>query len=79
MSCRGDDWGHAPFLCEGVPATITLPAKASRVTCRALDERGEPKADVPVHADADGRARIDIGPDYRTVWYEIDIASPQVR
>ena len=73
LSCRGADWGHAPFLCEGVPATITLPVPASRVTCRALDERGAPKADGPVRADEAGRAVLDIGPEYRTVWYEIDV------
>ena len=73
ISCRGADWGHAPVVNEGVPATITLPAPAARVTCRALDERGAPKADVPVRADEAGRAVLDIGPEYRTVWYEIDV------
>ena len=56
---------------EGIPATITLPAPAAKTTCRALDERGEPKAEVPVTADAAGQAVIAIGPAYRTVWYEI--------
>ena len=75
ISCRGDDWGHSPVMNEGVPATITLPAAAGRVACRALDERGEPKADVPVRADAGGRAVFDIGPNYQTVWYEIEIGA----
>ena len=73
ISCRGEDWGKAPIVNEGVPARITLPAKAGRVKCRALDERGAPKGEVPVAADAEGRATIEIGPKYATVWYEITI------
>jgi len=73
ISCRDEDWGHGPTVNEGIPATITLPAPAARTTCRALDERGEPKADVPVTADADGHAVVAIGPSYRTVWYEIAV------
>ena len=73
ISCYGADWGHSPVVNEGVPASVTLPADASRVRCRALDEHGEPKAEVPVSADAAGRAVVLIGPEYRTVWYEIDV------
>ena len=73
ISCRGEDWGKGPVVNEGVPARITLPAKAGRVKCRALDERGAPKGKVPVTADADGRATVEIGPKYATVWYEIAI------
>ena len=71
ISCRGDDWGDGKTVCEGVPATVTLSAPAAKTVCRALDERGEPKAEVPVAADAEGRAVIEIGPAYRTVWYEV--------
>ena len=71
ISCRDADWGHEKTVNEGVPATITLPAPAAQTTCRALDERGEPKSDVPVTADADGHAVIAIGPAWRTVWYEL--------
>ena len=60
ISCRDGDWGHGATVNEGIPATIT-----------ALDERGEPKADVPVTADADGHAVISIAPAFRTVWYEV--------
>ena len=73
ISCRGDDWGHGKTVNEGIPATITLPAPAAQTTCRALDERGEPKADVPVTADANGHAVVSIGPAFRTVWYEIAV------
>ncbi len=74
IACRGVDWGTGKTVCEGVPAVVTLPAPAARTTCHALDERGEPKGEVPVTADADGRAVVTIGPEYRTVWYEIRIA-----
>ena len=73
ISCRDEDWGHGKTVNEGIPATITLPAPAARTICRALDERGEPKVDVPVTADVDGHAAVAIGPAFRTVWYEISI------
>ena len=61
---------------EGIPATVTLPSKASATKCWALDERGERAKPVPVAADTNGRAVVGIGPDYRTVWYEIDVSGP---
>ena len=39
----------------------------------ALGERGGPKVEVPVSADGGGNAVVLIGPEYRTVWYEIDV------
>lgn len=69
VSTRGADWGTGPFEVEGVPATVTLPAKAAR--CWALDERGERAGPVPVRAVGGGTA-VDVGPQYRTVWYEIE-------
>lgn len=73
ISCRDADWGTGPVMNEGIPAVITLPAPAANTVCRALDERGEPKADLPISADASGRAVVKIGPEYRTVWYEIAV------
>ena len=73
ISCRDEDWGNGKTVNEGIPATITLPAPTAKVTCRALDEHGEPKADVPVTADADGHAVISISPAFRTVWYEVAV------
>ncbi|MBR4171612.1 MAG: carbohydrate binding domain-containing protein [Kiritimatiellae bacterium] len=73
ISSRDNDWGHGPTVIEGIPATITLPAPAAQTTCCALNERGEPKADVPVKADASGHAVIAISPAFRTVWYEIAV------
>ncbi len=67
-----DRWGHAPVLCEGIPAKITLPVAAANVKCYPLDESGNRREPMPVTAEAD-RAQIDIGPQYKTVWYEVDV------
>ena len=73
IHCRGADWGTGPVMIEGIPASVVLPAPAVRTVCRALDERGEPKADVPVTSDPAGHAVIAIDPKFRTVWYEIAV------
>jgi len=66
------NWGNGTVLVEGIPATLTLPSDAAKTTCYALDPRGERKAEVPVEK-ASGGARIVIGPQYKTVWYEIAV------
>lgn len=68
----GKDWGEAPTLVEGIPARITLPVSVQGVEAWALGERGERKASLTVAA-ADGKAVIAIGPDCRTLWYEIEV------
>ena len=73
IHCRGADWGKGKTVNEGIPATITLPSKAAATKCWALDERGARKASVPVTADANGQAVVKIGPEYKTVWYEITL------
>ena len=70
------NWGDGTVLAEGIPAVVTLPSDPARTTCYALDERGERKAEVPV-AKAPGGCRIEIGPQYRTVWYEIAVSGRQ--
>ena len=37
-----------------------------------LDERGERTKAVPVSSGVGGCAVVSIGPEYRTVWYEIE-------
>lgn len=66
----GRDWGTAPTLCEGVPARLSLPAAARRVRAWALDERGQRRAEVPL-SQTDGRAALTIGPEWKTLWYEL--------
>lgn len=66
-----DNWGTAPTLVEGIPARIILPMPAGAVQAYALDERGARKAKLPVGRDASGRAVIQIGAQYQTLWYEV--------
>ncbi|MCX7885814.1 MAG: carbohydrate binding domain-containing protein [Verrucomicrobiae bacterium] len=65
-STVGRNWGRAPSLVEGITATITLP-RATRAW--ALDERGHRKTELPVR-----RGLIEIGPQYGTLWYELQTA-----
>lgn len=67
------DRGHAPVEAEGIPAAVTLPAAPARVRCYALGPDGGRLSPVPVAASGTG-SRLEIGPRYRTVWYEIEIA-----
>jgi hypothetical protein len=68
----GRDWGRAPTLVEGVSALITLPAPPGRTRVWALDEQGQRRALVPV-SDSQGRAEIALDPQFRTIWYEVEI------
>lgn len=68
----GNRWGNDPVLCEGVPAEITLPVPAARVTFYPLDESGNRRQPVPV-SDKDGRAVVVLGPKHKTLWYEVEI------
>ena len=68
----GNDWGKSPSLIEGIPATITLPVAAGRVHAWSLDERGQRAQSVPVHNN-NGLAVLYLGPQYRTLWYEVEI------
>ncbi|RRK02187.1 hypothetical protein Ga0100230_003070 [Opitutaceae bacterium TAV3] len=64
--------GRAPTLVEGIPAKITL-TPASGVTAVevwSLDEHGRRARSVPVTRDGPA-ATFHIGPDYRTIWYEV--------
>jgi hypothetical protein len=70
----GRNWGHAPALVEGIPATIMLPlAEGTKVRAWALDGRGQRGEEVPVKSAA-GSATIVIGPEFKTLWYEIELA-----
>jgi len=71
----GNHWGGPPVLAEGVPARVTLTANSGRVRVWALDERGQQREPVPVHVEQ-GRAIVDIGPQYRTLWYEVETDAP---
>ncbi len=68
-----EKWGSGTVLVEGVPATVTLPSDPARTQCFALDPRGERTVNVPVGKAENGGSKIEIGPAYRTVWYEIEV------
>ena len=71
-SC-GRNWGKPPSLVEGVPAKIALPFPAKRVQAWALDEKGQRKEQIPVDSDPNGNATLSIGPQWRTLWYEVAV------
>lgn len=68
----GDQWGTGPVLCEGIPFSLTL--KAPRATAWALDSRGRRASPIRAEAQPDG-LRFTFGPAYKTLWYEIAVAS----
>ena len=76
----GDQWGRSPILCEGVTANVRLPVETRRVSVRPLDGAGRPTGRiVPLQGqNADADAMIPIGPEFRTLWYVIEI-SPDAR
>ena len=55
-----------------IRARVALPVDAARVRLYALDEAGNRRTAIPV-AERGGRALLAIGPQYTTVWYEIEI------
>lgn len=69
----GSNWGTAPTLVEVVPATITLPVAPGRVTAWALDAIGQRTTALTV-TDVGGQARLTLGNNGTTVWYEVVIA-----
>jgi hypothetical protein len=70
----GRAWGQPPSLVEGITVRLTLPTAASRVRVWALDERGQRRATLPVQASS-GKAVLTLGPQWRTLWYEVEIAA----
>lgn len=71
-SSVGTNWGIAPALVEGVPATVILPVAPNQVAVYALNERGERKAIVPV-MNVNGQAGLHLTREYSTPWYEVTL------
>ena len=66
--------GHAPVMADGVGFDLTLPAPPEQVRCWALAPDGSRKAHVASAAAAAGSGSVlSLTPDFRTVWYEIEI------
>jgi hypothetical protein len=67
-------WGSGPVLVEGVPAEVEI-AVGKAVRVYALDAKGSRRMEVPVTytaGDALAAAQFAIGPQYKTLWYEIE-------
>ncbi len=67
-----NQWGKAPLLCEGIPAQLTLPVAAPRVHVYPLDEAGN-RGPALAAKSQDGKALVTLSPQYKTVWYEVEI------
>ncbi|MCS7225102.1 MAG: carbohydrate binding domain-containing protein [Armatimonadetes bacterium] len=71
-SSVGRQWGDPPSLVEGIAARLTFRLPASEATAWALDERGQRKKALPVRVQGQV-VSLSIGPDARTLWYELEI------
>ena len=63
-------FGSAPTICEGIGAKVMLETKLKSAKVFALDGSGARGAEVPATL-ADGRLGFEIGPQFKTLWYEI--------
>lgn len=70
-SSVGRQWGRAPSLVEGIPARLIFAQPAAQTAAWALDGRGQRTKELPVRADAQGQAVVEIGPQWQTLWYEV--------
>ena len=72
-SAYGGNPGHAPVLCEGISAELTLPqVAAEKVAFYPLSAAGDRGDAAPVQS-ADSGAVVRLDPKYKTVWYELVI------
>ena len=67
----GSQWGHGPTVVEGIPATLTLKTDAPRHVW-ALGSTGHRAQSVPT-TFADGTLKFTVGPQFKTLWYEIGL------
>jgi len=68
----GNRWGRAPVLCEGVAAKLGwVNTRQEKVRCWALDESGNRRQEIPVVQHT--AIMIETKPEYKTIWYEIEI------
>lgn len=65
----GNKWGTGPTVVNGISAEVTLPFRVKSV--HALNGRGQPQVAVPVRLEGN-TSHFTIGPEHRTLWYEID-------
>ncbi|MBQ2821415.1 MAG: hypothetical protein IJF17_07510, partial [Thermoguttaceae bacterium] len=64
--------GHAPLMCEGIPATITLPApQGVTVKIRPLDGNARPTGEFTAKRVSDELVQFEISREFKTLWYEV--------
>jgi hypothetical protein len=66
----GTQWGRAPTICEGIGAKVGIAMAAKAAKVYALDGNGARAGEVPASV-AGGKVSFEIGPRYKTVWYEV--------
>jgi hypothetical protein len=66
----GTRWGRAPTLCEGIAGRVSFATAGKGAKVYALDGGGARAAEVPVSL-AGGEVCFEIGPRFKTLWYEI--------
>lgn len=66
----GNHWGKAPTLCEGIGAKVGISTSAKTAKVYALDGSGARAGELPA-ALANGKLSFEIGPQFKTLWYEI--------
>ncbi len=71
-SSVGRQWGDPPSLVEGIGAQIKVAFSARTAKAWALDERGQRRKEVPVTV-GNGVVSLRLGPEWRTLWYELEI------
>lgn len=65
----GTSWGRGPTMVNGIPLDVELNAGVKSV--HVLDGRGRRTGEVRVAREA-GASRFHVGPDFKTLWYEIE-------
>ena len=67
----GNQWGKGPAMAEGISAKITLnTGVVKKVEAYALDGGGARSTSVACSLGGD-ELRMDLGPQWRTLWYEV--------
>ena len=64
----GNQWGRGPTIVNGVPIHCELEGRIEAVY--VLDPKGDRRDRVPV-TQAEGRSLWSVGPECRTIWYEL--------
>lgn len=66
----GRRWGNGPALVNGVPVDVQFTSRTPR-RVYALDPSGQRTADIPMTTQATGTLQFTLGPQWKTLWYEV--------